>query len=118
MMAFPASVRIFLWRGATDLRRSYDALSAMVRDRVGEDPLSGHLFVFCNRRRTQVKVLYWDRDGFAVWQKRLERGTFRVAPGLAESRQELPMAEFHCLLEGIVPRRQYRRWSPPSRSPR
>ena len=112
MMALPGSVKVFLWRGATDLRRSYDALSAMVRVYMIEDPLSGHLFVFCNRRRTQVKVLYWDRDGFAVWQKRLERGTFRIASGLPD-KQELRMADFHCLLEGIVPKRQHRRYSPP-----
>jgi transposase len=114
MIAPPGSVKVYLWRGATDLRRSYDALSAMVRTFLGEDPLSGHMFVFCNRRRTQVKVLYWDRDGFAVWQKRLERGTFRVPPGTVD-KLEMRMADFYSLLEGIVSKRHYRRYSHPEK---
>jgi len=112
MIAPPGSVRVFLWRGATDLRGSYDRLCGMSRSHLGEDPVSGHLFVFCNRRRTQVKILYWDRDGFAVWQKRLERGTYRI-PQCADGKMELRMADLYSLLEGIVPRRQHKRYAGP-----
>ncbi len=73
----PASVRIYLCTKPTDLRKGFDGLQGMVRDFVGQDPLSGHLFLFLNRRRDRVKVLLWDRDGFVIWYKRLEAGTFQ-----------------------------------------
>jgi transposase len=110
MISLPGSVRVFLWRAPADLRKSYDSLSGMVRGQMREDPLSGHLFVFCNRRRTQVKILYWDRDGLAIWQKRLERGTFRLPLGSTEPKQLMGMRELVELLEGIIPRRHHLRW--------
>lgn len=76
MLSLPPSVRIYLAAGATDLRRSIDGLSALVREGLGLDPLSGHLFLFRNRRGDRLKVLVWDRSGFWVLYKRLERGTF------------------------------------------
>lgn len=100
MLTLPRSVRIYLAAGVTDLRKSIDSLSATVRGDLSADPLSGHLFMFCNRRRDRIKVLYWDRTGFWVMMKRLEEGTFDwPAPG--SGRVELTWRELTALLEGI-----------------
>ena len=80
-----------------------------MRPHFGEELYSATFFVFVNRRRTLVKILYWDRDGLAVWAKRLERGTFRI-PAAEEDRVELSAAELSMLLEGITPRRMNRRY--------
>lgn len=77
MWSLPPSVRIFVCLAPTDLRRSFDGLAGMVAGVLSEDPLSGHLFVFRNRRADLIKILYWDRSGYCIWAKRLERGTFR-----------------------------------------
>ena len=100
MLSLPPSVRIFLCMDPTDMRRSFDGLSRMALEVVREDPFSGHLFVFVNRRRDRVKVLYWDRDGYAIWYKRLEEGTFRF-PENKEGRVEMERATLLLLLEGI-----------------
>ena len=76
MLTLPASVRVFVARGPTDLRRSFDRLSAQVQEVLRQDPLSGHVFVFFNRQRNRVKLLVWERDGFWLLYKRLEAGTF------------------------------------------
>ena len=96
MLSLPAAVRIFVARGPTDLRRSFDSLSALVIDVLREDPLSGHLFVFFNRRRDRVKMLVWERGGFWLLYKRLEEGTFG-----AVSAEEITARDLFCLLEGI-----------------
>ena len=72
MIHLPASVRVYLCTSACDMRKSFDGLYALVRDTLELDAFAGHLFVFANRRKDRVKILYWDRDGFAVWAKRLE----------------------------------------------
>ena len=77
MNAVPGSAQVFLVLGTTDMRKAIDGLSVMVADQLARDPLSGAYFVFINRSRTIVKVLYWDRNGFCLWQKRLERHVFR-----------------------------------------
>ena len=77
MLSLPPAVRVFVARGAVDLRKSFDTLATVVREVLREDPLSGHLFVFFNRRRDRLKVLYWDRSGYCLYYKRLERGCFR-----------------------------------------
>ena len=82
------------------MRKGFDGLAQLVRERIAEDPLSGHLFVFRNRRRDRVKILYWDRDGFALWYKRLEKGTFRF-PEAKGGRVEVTPAEMAAVLEGI-----------------
>ena len=78
MFGLSAAVRVYLANEPADMRKSFDGLSALVAGALELDPLSGHLFVFLNRRRDRIKILYWDRDGLAVWAKRLERGTFRI----------------------------------------
>ena len=76
MLSLPTSVRIYLARGATDMRKSIDGLSAVTTQVLEQDPFSGHLFVFCNRRRDRIKILYWEQSGFWLLHKRLEKGTF------------------------------------------
>jgi len=76
-MFFPAAVRVYVAVGAVDMRKQIDGLSILVSRRFNLDPFSGQLFVFGNRRRNMVKILYWDRNGFCLWQKRLERQRFR-----------------------------------------
>lgn len=84
MLSLPASLRIFVYTGVTDMRRSFDRLAQMVEEHLGQDPESGHLYLFFNRRRDCVKMLLWEGDGFAIWYKRLEAGTFAVpVPGTA-----------------------------------
>ena len=109
----PPSVRIFLAAGPADLRRSFDGLAAMAREVIREDPLSGHLFVFSNRRRDRVKVLFWDRSGFVLWYKRLEKGVFRF-PSAEAGSVEVEAAELMLLLEGIdlAGSRRRERWVP------
>lgn len=76
MLTLSTATRVYLCRGATDLRKSFNGLHALVESRLREDPMSGHWFVFCNRRRDRVKVLLWDGSGLWVCAKRLERGSF------------------------------------------
>ena len=107
MLALPGSVRIFLCSGPTDMRKSYDSLAGVVRGLLKEDPLSGHLFVFYNRRKTLTKILYWDGNGYVIWQKRLSQGTFRL-PISPDGRLE--MRDLYTFLEGIVPKRYHKRY--------
>lgn len=98
-MLSPA-VKIFLCAQATDMRRSFDKLAEMTRSILAQDPLSGHLFVFFNRPRDRVKILFWDRSGFCLYYKRLEEGSFRV-PTLDAGGVQLEVAELTLILEGI-----------------
>ncbi len=86
MIGVGSPSRIFLYRGTTDMRKGYDGLSGIIRGELSNDPMNGTLFVFLNRPRNMVKALYWDRDGFALWSKRLERGRF--APPQGERRRD------------------------------
>ena len=102
-------MRVFVATGPTDMRKSFDGLCALAQSVLKQDPFSGHLFVFVNRRRDKVKILYWDRSGFCLVYKRLEEGTFRVP-----ERVEIGVRELMMVLEGIEPaqvreRRWYRR---------
>ena len=110
MIPLTGTARIFLYREAADLRKSFDGLSGLVRTHLGEDLFSGSLFVFVNRRRRLVKILYWDRDGLALWSKRLEEGTFRAPQLGTGGRVELSPAELTMLLESITPLRIGRRY--------
>jgi len=95
-------MRIFLYSEATDMRRSFDRLAEMVRQTLAQDPLSGNLFVFRSRGSDKLKILYFDRDGLAIWYKRLEEGEFRF-PRIAEGQRsvEVKASELAMLLEGI-----------------
>ena len=77
-------VQVFACLVPTDMRRSFDGLSGMVRQMLQQDPLSGALFLFRNRSRDRLKILYWDRDGLAIWYKRLEKGTFQFPTDLVK----------------------------------
>lgn len=76
-MNLPTDTKVFLALGATDMRKSINGLSVIVGEQMGQDIFSGHLFVFCNRMQTILKVLYWDQNGFCLWQKRLEKDRFK-----------------------------------------
>jgi transposase len=83
----PAAVRVFLCNRPTDMRKGFDGLQDMVREYLGQDPLSGHLFLFLNRRRDRIKILLWEPDGWVIWYKRLEVGTFQqIDPGTSAGR--------------------------------
>jgi transposase len=112
MLTLPSSVRIFLAPGVTDMRRSFDGLAATARRVLEKDPLSGHVFVFCNRRRTILKALVWDRSGFTILAKRLEQGTFSwPVPRPGEGHVEMRSEELAALLGGLdLTRTRRRRW--------
>ena len=115
MIHLPASVRVYLCTSPCDMRRSFDGLHALVTGAMQLDAFAGHLFVFANRRKDRVKILYWDRDGFAVWAKRLEEGTYAMPFG-DEARREITAQELGALLSGIdlstaKRRKRYRRGS-------
>jgi transposase len=113
MLMVPPSVRIYLATAPADMRCSFDGLTARVVSVLAADPFSGHLFVFRNRRRDRVKILFWDRSGFCLWYKRLEKGTFHFPEAVTAS-VEVESAELALLLEGIDLRgaRRRPRWEP------
>jgi transposase len=102
VLSFPPAVRIWLAAHAVDLRKSFDTLAEQVRVHLHHDPLSGHVFVFRNKRGDRVKLLYWDEDGFVIVYKRLEEGTF-AWPALADGQAGVTLraAELAMLLDGI-----------------
>jgi transposase len=116
MIHLPGSVRVYLCLTPCDMRKSFDSLHALVREHLELDAFAGHLFVFTSRRRDRVKILYWDRDGFALWSKRLEEGTYAMpsATEVTERRREITAPELAALLSGIdlqqaSRRKRYRR---------
>lgn len=98
----PSAMRVWLAMGSTDMRKAMDGLALTVAGKLELDPLSGHLFAFCNRNRTIIKILYWDRNGFCLWQKRLERERFRWPESRAQA-LELGSRELAWLLDGLDP---------------
>lgn len=108
MLAFPGKPRLFLYQEATDMRKGFAGLSTIVNTAFQGELTSGAYFVFLNRQRNLMKILYFDGDGLAIWQKRLEKGHF------AKSRHQnviIERREFFMLLEGITPRRLQKRYS-------
>ena len=116
MLTLPPAVRIYVAVEPVDIRKSFDGLSAAVREILLNDPLSGHLFVFRNRRSDRLKILFWDRSGYCLVYKRLERGTFHLPAAAAAHATHLEMesAELALMLEGIDLRGATRRprWDP------
>lgn len=121
MFTLPPALRIYVATAPTDMRKSFDGLSAAVTHIIGEDPTSGHLFVFRNRRGDQIRVLFWDRTGYCIIAKRLAQGRFHLpAPASPDARHiEVEAAELGLLLEGIdlsdAQRRKRFRLSPGAR---
>ena len=122
MLTWPAGTKVFVCTRATDMRCGFDTLAAQVTRFLEHDPLSGHLFVFRSRKGDRIKALYWDTDGYALWSKRLERGTVRlpvVDPDRTAGpyRVEMSADDLVLILRGIDPaevRRQPRFRKPPS----
>lgn len=102
LLGISGNARLFLHGAPSDMRKGFDGLSGLVRNKLGQDPLSGDIFIFVNRTRTLIKILVWDQTGFAIWHKRLERGTFEMphvekgANSIEITRQKLML-----ILEGI-----------------
>ncbi len=101
MLALGGNVRIFMCRNSVDLRKGFEGLSGLVESLKLGDLTSGAYFVFLNRQRDKMKILYWDSDGLAIWYKRLEKGTF----GKHVGDSDLDRRTFFMLLEGVVPQR-------------
>lgn len=107
MLAFPGKTRLFLYHEPIDMRKGFEGLSTLVNVAFQGELTSGAYFIFLNRQRNLMKVLYWDHDGLAIWQKRLEKGCF------AKNNQHgvlLERRDFFMLLEGITPRRLQKRY--------
>ncbi|WP_067522930.1 IS66 family insertion sequence element accessory protein TnpB [Endozoicomonas ascidiicola] len=114
-MFFPESqVRVWLYNHPTDMRKSYNGLVALAKNTLEEDPLSGQLFVFFNRRRNQCKVLYFERGGYCIWSKRLEQGQFHARASQAV-KQLLALTDLKLIIEGIDTRsiRYHKRYEKP-----
>lgn len=118
MLTLPPSTRVYVATAPADMRRSFDGLLGLVRDFLGGDPLSGHLFVFRNKSGDRLKVLWWDRDGLAIFYKRLEDGTFAFPVATSDVAQvEMTAADLQLVLQGIDPTkvkraRRYQRPTP------
>jgi transposase len=111
VLTLSPAVRVYVATGTTDLRRSIDGLAALVRERFDQDPLSGHLFLFRNRRGDRLKILVWDRSGFWVLYKRLEEGTFAWPAEADGAPVELRSADLLLLLSGVdLTHTRRRRW--------
>jgi transposase len=103
VLSLPPTVRVFFAVEPVDLRKGFDGLSNVARFVLAEEPLSGHLFVFVNRRGNRAKILFWDRSGWCIYYKRLEKGTFRLPERreFADSKVEVEAVELMLILEGI-----------------
>jgi transposase len=117
MIQLTPQLRVFVHHGPTDMRKSFDGLSGLVESAFSQDLLSGHLFVFFNRRRDRVKILCFEGDGLSIWQKRLEAGTFQALSAAPEQTSlEISSSELALLLEGVdlYSVRRRKRWKRPA----
>ncbi len=102
MISFSPAIKIYLHREPVDMRKSYDGLFGIVKNELAMDVRNGGLFMFINLRRNRVKLLYWDTDGIAIWQKRLERGSLQHPQPQGTSKHlEIDASELNLLLSGI-----------------
>jgi transposase len=120
MISLSSAVRVFLCSRAVDMRKSFDGLSGLVQECFRQDLLTGHLFLFVNRRRDRLKVLYFDHDGLAIWYKRLEAGSFQLPDAGEQDGIELRPAQLAMILSGIDlnSARQRKRFRPAGAAPR
>lgn len=109
MITLAPTTRIFVYTDATDMRKSFNGLSGLVKEHFQIDLFSGHLFVFFNRKRDYVKILMWDSDGLALWSKRLERGTFEKLTRTTDGHFEIDSAELVMMLRGVQIEGSHRR---------
>jgi len=100
MLGIPSTTRYYVYSQPTDMRKSFDGLGGLVRDKIGKDLLSGDAFIFINKRRTLLKILVWDRTGFVIYYKRLEKGTFEL-PTSTAAHVEIEWAQLVMILEGV-----------------
>lgn len=118
MLSLPASVRVYVATTPCDMRKQFDGIAALVENQLGQDPRSGHLFVLFNKRGDMVRILFWDRSGYCLLSKRLERGVFRLPWEREDSGGyvEMEAAELALVLEGIDLRgaKRRKRWEPPA----
>ncbi len=104
MIALSVHTKVYLARDATDMRKSFPGLIALTEAVLQQEPTSGHLFMFLNRRRDMMKILYWDGTGFCIWAKRLERGSFQRPPVVVADQQaslQLSATQWSMILQGI-----------------
>jgi transposase len=102
MLALSNHTRIFVYSGPTDFRKGFNGLSGLVAEHFDVELLSGHLFLFCNRSRDRIKLLYWDNDGLAIWYKRLEAGSYQLPSCDEQSGAlEINQTQLSLLLSGI-----------------
>jgi transposase len=104
MIALPSQIRVFLYRLPTDMRKSFNGLVALTESALKQDPLSGSLFVFVNRRRDRIKILYWGQTGFCIWYQQLQKGTYQLPDGAALQQQqtiEVTRSQLSLILDGI-----------------
>lgn len=111
-------LRIWLYRRPVDMRKSFNGLSALARSTLNEDPTDGALFVFVNRRRTQMKCLYFDAGGYCIWAKRLERGCFQIDFSMSD-KVRVDLSMLRLLVDGIAPHsvHRYKRYTHTERAP-
>jgi transposase len=102
MLSIAPPPTIYLHSGSTDMRKSFDGLSSIIRGTFGSDPTEGSLFLFVNKRRDRIKALWWDGDGYVLWYKRLEEGTFEVVPSRSgEERVRIDSTQLAMILGGV-----------------
>ena len=104
MIALPPQIRVFLYRLPTDMRKSFHGLIALTESALKQDPLSGSLFVFFNRRRDRIKILYWGQTGFCIWYQQLQQGTYQLPTDDALQAQEtveVTRSQLSLILDGI-----------------
>jgi len=104
MIALPPQIRIFLYRLPTDMRKSFNGLVALTESALKQDPLSGSLFVFVNRRRDRIKILYWGQTGFCIWYQQLQRGSYQLPDQDSRAEQEtleVTRSQLTLILDGI-----------------
>lgn len=104
MIALAPQIRVFLYRRPTDMRKSFHGLVALTESELKQDPLSGSLFVFLNRRRDRVKILYWGQTGFCIWYQQLEKGTYQIPNPQSLDEQdalEVTRSQLSLILDGI-----------------